>query len=72
MPHPGLTRPDLCSIRATDGQAEPAEAVCGVLSADGRPRAGGYPPAPRASGIDRGIRLSTAVVSQNRNSVPSG
>ena len=60
MPHPGVTRPDLCSIRAAAGQAEPAEAVRGGLSADGRPLAGDDPPAPLAGGIDRAIRLSTA------------
>ncbi len=60
MPHPGFTRPDLCSIRAAAEQAEPAEAVRGVLGADGHPSAGDDPPAPPASGIDRAIRLSTA------------
>ena len=60
MPDPGFTRPDLCSIRAAAGQAEPAGAVCGGLSADGHPLAGDDPPAPPASGIDRAIRLSTA------------
>ena len=59
MPRPGFTRPDLCSIRADTEQAELAEAVRGGLSADGRPRADDYPPAPLASGIDRAIRLST-------------
>ncbi len=59
MPDPGVTRPDLCSIRAA-GQAEPAGAVCGGLSADGHLPVGDYPPAPLASGIDRAIRLSTA------------
>ena len=37
MPDPGFTRPDLYSIRAAAGQAEPAGAVCGGLSADGHP-----------------------------------
>ena len=60
MPDPGFTRPDLCSIRAADAQAEPAGAVRGGLSADGHPPAGDDPPAPPASGIDRAIRLSTA------------
>ena len=60
MPDPGFTRPDLCSIRAAAGQAEPAGAVRGGLSADGHPPAGDDPPAPLASGIDRAIRLSTA------------
>jgi hypothetical protein len=36
----GFTRPDLCSIRAADEQAEFAGAVRGVLSADGYPLAG--------------------------------
>ena len=60
MLDPGFARPDLCSIRAAAEQAEPAEAARSVLSADGHPPAGGYPPAPLASGIDRAIRLSTA------------
>ena len=61
MPDPDFTRPDLCSIRAAAGQAEPAGAVRGGLGADGRPPAGDDRPAPLASGIDRAIRLSTAV-----------
>ena len=60
MPDPGFTRPDLCSIPAADAQAEPAGGVRGRLSADGHPLDGDDPPAPRASGIDRAIRLSTA------------
>ena len=60
MPDLGVTRPDLCSIRPAAGQAKPAGAARGGLSADGRPPAGDDPPAPRASGIDRAIRLSTA------------
>jgi hypothetical protein len=60
MPDPGVTRPDLCSIRAAAGQAEPAGAARGGLSADGHLLVGDYPPVPRASGIDRAIRLSTA------------
>jgi hypothetical protein len=59
MPDPGLTRPDLCSIRAAAGQAELAGAACGRLNADGHPPAGDDPPALTASGIDRAIRLST-------------
>jgi len=60
MPDPGLTRPNLCSKHAAAGQAEPAEAARGGLSADRHPRAGDYLPAPLESGIDRAIRLSTA------------
>ena len=60
MSDPGFTRPDLYSIRAAAGQAEPAEAVRGGLSADRHLLAGDDPPAPLASGIDRAIRLSTA------------
>ena len=61
MPDPGVTRSDLCSKRAVARQAELAEAVRGGLSADGHPLVGDDPPTPRASGIDRAIRLSTAV-----------
>jgi uncharacterized protein DUF2637 len=60
MSNPGFTRPDLRSICAADGQAEPAGTVPVGLSADGHPLAGDYPPEPLASGIDRAIRLSTA------------
>ena len=60
MPDPRFTRPDLCSRRAAARQAEPAETARGGLTADGHPPAGDDPPAPRASGIDRAIRLSTA------------
>ena len=59
MPDPGFSRPDLCSIPAADGQAEPAGAVHGGLSADGHPLDGDDAPAPLASGVDRAIRLST-------------
>ena len=59
MPHPGFTRPDLCSIPAADAEAEPAGAVRGGLSADGHPPAGDDPPAPLPRGIDCAIRLST-------------
>ena len=61
MPDPGYTRPYLSSIRAAAGQAELAGAVGGGLGADGHPPAGDDPPAPLTSGIDRAIRLSTAV-----------
>jgi hypothetical protein len=61
MPYPGFAPPDLCSIRAAAGQEELAEAVRGGFSADGRPPGDDDPPAPLTSGIDRAIRLSTAV-----------
>ena len=60
MPYPAVTRPDLCSIRAADGQAERSQTARGELTDDGHPPAGDYPPAPLAAGIDRAIRLSTA------------
>ncbi len=60
MSGPGSARPDLCPVRAAAGQDEPAGAVRGGFSADGRPLAGDDPPVPLASGIDRAIRLSTA------------
>jgi Protein of unknown function (DUF2637) len=61
MSDPGLTRPDLCSIRTAAEQEEPAEAVRGGFSAAGDPLGNDYPPAPLTSGIDRAIRISTAV-----------
>ena len=61
MPGPGFAPPDLCSIRAAAEQEELAEAVRGGFSADGCPLGGDDPPAPLTSGIDRAIRLSTAV-----------
>ena len=61
MPGPGFAPPDLCSIRASGAQEELAEAVRGGFSADGYPLGGDAPPAPLTSGIDRAIRLSTAV-----------
>jgi hypothetical protein len=57
----GFTRPDLCSIRTADDQEGLAEAVRGGFSADGRPPGDDDPPAPLTSGIDRAIRLSTAL-----------
>ena len=60
MTDPGFTRPDLCSIPAAAGQAEPAGAVRSGLSADGHLPTGDDPPAPSPRGIDRAIRLSTA------------
>jgi hypothetical protein len=61
MPDPGFARPDLCSMIAADAEAEPAGAVRGGLSADGHPPAGDDLPAPSPRGIDRAIRISTAV-----------
>ena len=61
MSGPGLARPDLCSIRTADDQEEPAEAVRGGFSADGYPPGADDQPAALTSGIDRAIRLSTAV-----------
>ena len=46
MPHPGFTRPDLCSIPAATEQTEHAESARDRLTADGRPPAGDDPPAP--------------------------
>ena len=46
MPDPGFIRPDLCSIRAAAGQAEPAGAARGGLTADCYPPVGDHPPAP--------------------------
>jgi hypothetical protein len=60
MPDPGVTRSDLCSIRAVTEQTERAEAACDRLTADGHALAGDYLPAPLASDIERAIRLSTA------------
>jgi hypothetical protein len=60
MSDPGFARPNLRSKRAAAGQAEPAGADRGGLSADSHPPSGDDPPAPQASGIDRAIRLSTA------------
>jgi hypothetical protein len=57
----GFARTDLCSIRAAAEQDELAETVRGGFSADSCPRGGDDPPAPLMSGIDRAIRLSTAV-----------
>jgi len=61
VPDPAVTRPDLCSIRATAQQTEHAEAARGRLTADGHPPASDDAPASLATGIDRAIRLSTAV-----------
>ena len=61
MSGPGLARPDLCPVRGTAEQEELAGTVRGGFSAGGYPPGGDDPPAPLASGIDRAIRLSTAV-----------
>ena len=61
MPGPGFARPDLCSIPDADGQEELAEAVRGGFSADGYPLGDDDRPAPLTSGVDRAIRLSTAL-----------
>jgi hypothetical protein len=57
---PGFARPDLCSIRTAGGQEELAAAVRGGFSAGGCLPGVDDPPAHRATGIDRAIRLSTA------------
>ena len=61
MSGPGFAPPDLCSIPIAAGQEERAEAARGGFSADGDPPGHDDPPAPLTSGIDRAIRLSTAV-----------
>jgi hypothetical protein len=61
MSGPGYAWSDLSSIRTADGQEELAEAVRGGFSADGYPLGDDDPSAPLTSGIDRVIRLSTAV-----------
>jgi hypothetical protein len=61
MPYPGFAPPDPCSIRTPGEQEELAEAVRSGFSADGHPLADDDPPAALTSGIDRAIRLSTAV-----------
>jgi Protein of unknown function (DUF2637) len=61
MSVPGSARPDTCSIRDADEQDEIADAVRGGFSADGCPVRDDDSPARLTSGIDRAIRLSTAV-----------
>ena len=53
MSDPGFTRSDSCSIRAADRQAEPADAVRGLLSSDGDPLGGDDPLDPLARGAAR-------------------
>ena len=57
----GFAPPDLCSIRAAAEQEELAEAARSGFTADGYPLGDDDPPAPLTNGIDRAIRLSTAV-----------
>jgi hypothetical protein len=61
MSYPGFARSDLCSIRTADDRDELAEAVRGGFSGVGYPLGDDDPPSPLTSGIDRAIRLSTAV-----------
>ena len=61
MPGPGFAPPDLCPIRAAAEHEELAEAVPGGFSADRYPLGGDDPPESLTNGIDRAIRLSTAV-----------
>jgi Protein of unknown function (DUF2637) len=61
MPGPGFARPDLCSIPDAARQEELAEAVRGGFSADGYPLGDDDRPPPLTSGVDRAIRLSTAL-----------
>jgi hypothetical protein len=61
MPGPGFAPPDLRSIRTAAEQEELAEAARGGFSADGDPLGHDDAPVSLTSGIDRAIRLSTAV-----------
>src|SRR6476659_8524872 len=61
VPDTGFALHDLCSIRTANEQDEFAEAVRGGFSADCCPLADDDPPAPGTSGIDRAIRVSTAI-----------
>jgi hypothetical protein len=61
MSGPGFAQPDLGSIRAASEQGELTEAVRAGFSAAGCPPDDDDPPTPLANGIDRAIRLSTAV-----------
>ena len=58
MSDPRFARPDLCSIRAATGQAEPAGAGRGGFSPGGYPLGDDDPPAPPAGGTGRAICLS--------------
>ena len=61
MPGSGFARPGPRPVRGAAEQEELAGAVRGGFSADGCPPGDDDAPAPLASGIDRAIRLSTAV-----------
>jgi hypothetical protein len=61
MPGPDFAPPGSCSVHGAAEQEELAGAVRGGFSAAGCPLGGDDPPAPVTSGIDRAIRLSTAV-----------
>jgi hypothetical protein len=53
MSGPGFTRPDLCSISAATEQTEFADAVSGLLSADGYPLDSDYTLGPLAPNVAR-------------------
>ena len=55
MPDQEFERPDLAPLRAAASQAEFAEAVRGVLSADGYPLAEGDPPASLVRDVARSL-----------------
>jgi hypothetical protein len=61
MSGPGFAPSELCSVRAAAEQEELGDAALGRFSAGGCPPGDDDPPAPLTSGIDRAIRLSTAV-----------
>ena len=61
MSRPGSACPDLCSVRTAGEQDELAETARSGSSAAGCPLGDDHPPVPGTSGIDRAIRLSTAV-----------
>ena len=71
MSDPGLSRLDVCSIRAAAEQAEFAEAARGVLGADGCPPTNGDLP---LAGRDRRVpyRRLRRVVNAARASIPHG
>jgi hypothetical protein len=55
MSDPGFTRPDLAPLHAAASQAEFAEAVRGLVSADGYPLADDDPLAPLARDVARSL-----------------